>query len=182
MRYRDCRFCGGEGCLSCPAEKERDEREASAGTVQSAVNVHVHTPRQAAAAREEIRRRTGQEPVICLHLYAASVDELRELLRADDAEEGRRVSSLEKLLRTAETSATRGEPRPSILDSEEMRNARQMLAQWKQHNTGYALEKIRYWQKEIARIEREESLPPAPADSTPDEELVAAEEDAESQH
>jgi hypothetical protein len=181
MRYRDCRFCGGQGCLSCPAEKERDERDAAAaGSVQSAVNVHVHTPRQAAAAREEIRRRTGQEPVICLHLYAASMDELRDLLRVDGAEQGRRESALERLLRrTADTADNRGEARPSILDSAEMRNARQMLAKWQQHTTNYAFEQVTHWKREIARLEMEESLVPAPADMTGDADMAEDEEQSE---
>ena len=25
MAYRNCKFCGGRGCLACPGEKERDD-------------------------------------------------------------------------------------------------------------------------------------------------------------
>lgn len=52
--YRDCKWCGGRGCLSCPAEAEKAYQAAFPDGPKPLATFDLSTPEGAAAAREAI--------------------------------------------------------------------------------------------------------------------------------
>lgn len=175
MAYPDCRWCGGAGCIQCEAERRKDADAKP--KEQGAINVHLQSPRQLTAVRDEIIRRTGQEPVICLHLYCASVEDLEEAIRTRSPGDARRESALERLFAQAQAAPSGSVEFPRILESEELKHAREMRDKWAAHSSGYAREQVAFFEREIDRLIAERDAPAAPADDAPDAEEIEDDED-----
>lgn len=167
MAYPRCQWCAGQGCISCEEERRKDEAldRNGSGAANAVLNLHCSDLKQVPAAYRKIQEQTGTEPVVCLHLYAGSLDELREMFQIERPVNGRRVSQLEKMLIESQNK----HKLEAFLESSELREARAKLEQWKAHGSNYAMDQQRYWQREIARLEAERDGVVAPPDESADD-------------
>lgn len=53
-RYRDCRWCGGNGCLACPSEADKAYKAAFPDGPKPIATFDISTPDGAEAARKAI--------------------------------------------------------------------------------------------------------------------------------
>lgn len=52
--YRDCRFCGGKGCIACPGEAERAYKREFPHGPEPVLTFHTGNPEEMQVARETI--------------------------------------------------------------------------------------------------------------------------------
>lgn len=55
--YRDCRFCGGKGCLACPGEADKDYRASFPDGPRPTAVFKINDPEDMEIARETIGRK-----------------------------------------------------------------------------------------------------------------------------
>lgn len=134
--------------------------------MNDSVNLHVERISEVPEAMARVRQMTGQEPLICIHIYAASFDQLKELFRARGSM--RVVSVPEPKLAThfpgmfVDDFQKRPEP-PELVE------AREKLAQWSRHSTAYALEQRNHWRRQVEILLAAHLGEDAPPDTTPDD-------------
>lgn len=127
------------------------------------VNVDVDRLTEVVDVIRRLRATTGMEPVLCVHIYAESMDDLREALMRGDVP-------------GVQTSfAWEGSPNARVIQTDkdeepmELQEAREKLRQWSAHSaTTYTLEQRRFWRDRVDALFRAHMGGDAPPDETED--------------
>lgn len=77
--YRDCKFCGGVGCLACPTEADKAYREAFPDGPKPIATFKLDDPKEL----ERLRKACGKDALEkAFGLGGGGVDELIENIRS----------------------------------------------------------------------------------------------------
>lgn len=137
--------------------------------MSESVNLHVERLAELPAAIERVRQLTGVEPVVCVHIYAPSVESLREFFqRGKFRTMPVQQAAFRQNWHGEFTVDDFSEP-PFKQESPELIEARAMLAKWLSHTpTAYAVEQRGHWQRRVELLAAAVDGEAAPPDDTPE--------------
>jgi hypothetical protein len=126
------------------------------------VNLHVEDVAEVREAIARVRRITGEEPVVCVHIYAPSLESLRVLFKGSNG-----CSVPRRRSQGAHFPGLIEPFNPEPSEPPELQEARGNLAKWSSHvETSYVLEQRRYWRQRVEMLAAAHEGPAAPPDPT----------------